>query len=118
MSILAFITEELPLVETVSSIDGNGNRDYALFSPAMGKTAIWYLSGATVTGGAYGPTLPARWQLMAIGDFNNDGHPDFVIYNSATRQTANLVLKQQRFCRWLVRPDASGWLAPGQRGGF
>ena len=30
---------------------------------------------------------PAGWALVATGDFNKDGKPDYVLYNASTRQT-------------------------------
>jgi hypothetical protein len=47
-----------------------------------------YLSGRTVIGAAWGPTILSNWALVATGDFNGDGHPDYVLYNAGTRQTA------------------------------
>jgi Alpha-galactosidase, CBM13 domain/FG-GAP-like repeat len=69
----------------------DGRPDYALFNPSTRQTAIWYLSGVkgvTFIGSAWGPPLPAGWALVATGDFNNDGKPDYVIFNASTRQTA------------------------------
>jgi hypothetical protein len=37
---------------------------------------------------AYGPILPSGWQLLAVGDFNGDSKPDYVLRNFITRQTA------------------------------
>ena len=36
---------------------------------------------------AFGPTLPAGWQLAAVADFNLDGKPDYVLYEPSTRRT-------------------------------
>ena len=58
-----------------------------IISP-LGQTAIWYLSGPTFIRGAYGPTIPSGWDLVATADFNSDGHPDYVLYNGGTGQTA------------------------------
>ena len=46
------------------------------------------LSGVTVTGAAFGPTIGSGWTLVATPEFNADGGPDFLLYNAATRQTA------------------------------
>ena len=35
-----------------------------------------------------GPTLPSGWELVAVGDFNADGKPDYVLFNAGTRQSA------------------------------
>jgi hypothetical protein len=50
--------------------------------------AIWYLSGVTMVGGAFGPTLPNAWTLVGAADFNGDASPDYVLYNASTHQTA------------------------------
>jgi hypothetical protein len=71
---------------------GDFNRDihpdYAAGNPVTDRTAIWYLLGPTFIGGAYGPTLPSGWELVATADFNGGGKPDYVLYNANTRQTA------------------------------
>jgi peptidyl-Asp metalloendopeptidase len=72
----------------VADFNGDGFVDYALFNPITRHTAIWYLSGVTFIGGAYGRTLPSGWTLVATGDFNGDCQPDYVLYKSSTRQTA------------------------------
>ena len=46
------------------------------------------MSGPTLIASAYGPTLPGGWELVATGDFNGDGYPDYVLYNASTHQTA------------------------------
>ena len=35
-----------------------------------------------------GYDLSAGWNVIDVADFNNDGHPDYLLYNSSTRQTA------------------------------
>jgi hypothetical protein len=49
---------------------------------------IWYLSGITRIGSAVGPTPPAGWSVVGVADFNRDGKPDYLLFNSGTRQTA------------------------------
>ena len=36
-------------------------------------------------GGAFGPTPPSGWDLVAAADFNGDGKPDYVLYNASDR---------------------------------
>jgi hypothetical protein len=71
-----------------ADFNGDGHPDYVLFHPSSGHTAIWYLSGRTLVGAAWGPTLPSGWAFVATADFNGDGKPDYVLYNGATRRTA------------------------------
>jgi len=94
----------------VADFDGDGRPDYLLFNstipggptlPPSHQTAIWYLSGTTYVRGAYGPTLSfpdgSDWHLVAVGDFNADGKPDYVLYNVGTRQTAIWYLNNNVF---------------------
>jgi YVTN family beta-propeller protein len=79
------------VVADVADFNRDGRPDYTLFNASTCQTGIWYLSGVngvTFIGSAWGPTLLAGWTLVATGDFNNDGKPDFVLYNASTRQTA------------------------------
>src|SRR5437763_1735324 len=74
--------------QNLSDFNRDGNTDYVLFNSSTRQAALWYLSGVTLVGGAFGPTLPSGWALVATGDFNSDGKPDYVLYNASTRQTA------------------------------
>ena len=35
--------------------------------------------------------LPVGWELVAVGDFNLDGKPDYVLYNSKHASNGDLV---------------------------
>jgi hypothetical protein len=48
-----------------ADFDRDGKPDYALYNSAMQRTAIWYLNNNALTSGAYGPSLPANWSLIA-----------------------------------------------------
>jgi hypothetical protein len=58
------------------------------------QTVIGYLSGVEVIGVAWGPTLPPGWPLVAAADFDREGHPDYLLYNANTGQTAIWYLQQ------------------------
>ena len=90
----------------VADFDGDGRPDYLLFNSSTGQTAIWYLSGTTYVRGAYGPSLPdgSDWDLVAVGDFNADGKPDYVLYAPATRQTAIWYLNNNVFVGGVFGP--------------
>jgi hypothetical protein len=51
----------------VATADFNGDNkpDYVLYKASTGQTAIWYLNNNILVSGAYGPTLPAAWSLIA-----------------------------------------------------
>jgi hypothetical protein len=85
--------------------------DYALFNSSSGQTAIWYLSGPTLIGGAYGPSIPIGfWALVATADFNGDGYPDYVLYNAGTRQTAIWYLNNNSYVSGAFGPTLPpGW---------
>ena len=51
-------------------------------------SVIWYLSGTTRIGSAFGPTIAAGYNLSGAADFNRDGKPDYLLFNPSTRQTA------------------------------
>ena len=72
-------------------------------TPATRQTAICYLSGTMLTGGAWGPIVPSGWALVATGDFSGDGKPDFVIYKPSTGQTGIWYLNNNVFAGGALR---------------
>jgi len=101
----------------VADFDRDGHPDYLVFNPNTGQTVIAYLSGPMppggilqVTGVVFGPTIPPGWLVVATADFNRDGHPDFLLYNSATRQTAIDYLNKNVFVNTASGPTLpAGW---------
>jgi len=54
------------------------------------------------------------WELVAIGDFNNDGKPDYVLDNSSSRQTAMWYLNNNVFVGGAYGPTLFGnWSVAG-----
>jgi hypothetical protein len=49
----------------VADFNRDGKPDYALYDSAMQLTAIWYLNNNALVAGAFGPSLPANWSLIA-----------------------------------------------------
>jgi hypothetical protein len=80
-----------------TDFNGDGHTDLVLTNASSHQTALWYLNNYTFIGSAYGPSLPAGWQLAAVADFNRDGNPDYLLYNSGTRQTAIWYLSGGKF---------------------
>jgi len=72
----------------VADFNGDNNPDYLLFNSSTGQTAIWYLSGPTFVGGAYGPSIVSGYTLIGAADFDGDGKPDYALYSSAMQRTA------------------------------
>jgi Trypsin-like peptidase domain/FG-GAP-like repeat len=101
----------------VADFNRDGRPDYALFNASTRQSAIWYLSGVkgvTFIGSAWGPILPGGWALVATGEFNNDGKPDYVIYNASTRQTAIWYLNNNMFIGGAYGPSIpAGWSLVG-----
>ena len=74
-----------------------------------------YLSAA-----AYGPTLPAGWRFIDIADFNQDGKPDYLLFNPTSLQSAiwymdNNVLVQRRLRSDFASRMDDGWRSRFQR---
>jgi hypothetical protein len=49
----------------VADFDGNGRPDYVLYNSGTRQTAIWYMNNNVRISTAFGPTLPAAWNLIA-----------------------------------------------------
>ena len=77
---------------SVADFNRDGHPDFVLLdSTITPDTVIWYLSGPTHVGSAHGPSvprIPSGWGWVGAADFNGDGYPDYLLYNSNTRQTA------------------------------
>jgi hypothetical protein len=97
----------------VAHFNQNGKTDYLLFNVATRQSVIWYLSGVTgvtFVGGAYGPTIPSGYELTGTADFNGNGKPDYVLYNSSTRQTALYYLNNNVYVGSALGPVLpAGW---------
>jgi len=76
------------------------------------KSLIFILSGPTLIGAAWGPTLPNGWEGVAAADFNSDGDPDYVLYNAGTRQTAICYLNNNLYVASASGPDSSSRVEP------
>ena len=88
--------------------------DYVLYNPTTRQTAIWYLNNNVLVGGAYGPTLPPGWELVATADFNGDGNPDYLLYAPTTRQTAIWYMNNNVFVSGAYGPTLpAGWSLVG-----
>ena len=75
-----------PLPPT-TDFNNDGHPDYLLYNSGTQQTAIWYLNNNVPISAAFGPTLPAGWNVVAVADFNGDGHPDYLLFNPSTLQT-------------------------------
>ena len=54
------------------------------------------------------------WNVVGVADFNGDGHPDYLLFNSSTRQTAIWYLNNNVFSSGLYGPTLpAGWSVVG-----
>src|SRR5438477_10526223 len=80
----------LGIIRTSTAYDFNADSkpDYVLYNAVTHQTAVWFLNNNVFVAGAYGPTLPANWNVVGVADFDRDGKPDYMLFNSSTHQTA------------------------------
>jgi hypothetical protein len=72
------------------------------------------LSAAPLPGGSYsgdGPLGVLTWALRAVGDFNGDSKPDYVLMKGSTRQTAIWYMNNNVFVAGTFGPTLPGdWI--------
>jgi VCBS repeat protein len=94
----------------VADFNSDGSPDYVLQNTSTRQTAIWYLNNNVFVSAAYGPTLPAGWNVIDVADFNLDGNLDYALFNASTRQTAIWYLSGPTFVGGHFGPTLpSGW---------
>jgi hypothetical protein len=69
--------------------DRNGTPDVVWQDPVSGSTQVWLMGGANGTSviGSVSIPIGAPWHIVAVGDYNLDGHPDLVGQDPSTGQT-------------------------------
>jgi uncharacterized delta-60 repeat protein len=88
----------------------DGKPDYVLYNAVTRQTAVWFLNNNVFIGGAFGPTLPANWNVVGVADFDGDGRPDYLLFNSTSHQTAIWYLSGTTLVRGAFGPSLpSGW---------
>src|SRR6266513_516873 len=88
----------------------NGKPDYVLYAASTRHSAVWYLNNNVFAGSAYGPILPAGWNVVSVADFNGDGQPDYVLFNPSTLRTVFWYLSGVTFISSAYGPTLpSGW---------
>jgi hypothetical protein len=75
----------------VADFNGDGHPDYVLGNPSTRQTAIWFLNNNVFIGSAFGPTIPASWNLEGAADFNQDLHPDYALFQPQLQSNSDLV---------------------------
>ena len=69
----------------------DGKPDYVLDNAVTHQTAVWYLNNTLFVAGAYGPTLPANWNVVGVADFNGDGRSDYSLLTASYTPNRGLV---------------------------
>jgi uncharacterized protein (DUF1800 family) len=67
--------------------DGDGKADLFWHNASTGGSAIWFMNGATLLGGA-GLQPSGDWHETQLADFNGDGKTDIVWRNAISGETA------------------------------
>jgi FG-GAP-like repeat/Cohesin domain/FG-GAP repeat len=75
-----------------ADLNGDGHPDLIWQNNSTSQVLVWYMGGSqgnTYQSSAWlnAGALPG-WSVVAVTDFNGDGHPDLVWQNTSTRQTA------------------------------
>jgi FG-GAP-like repeat len=88
----------------------DGKPDYVLYNGGTRQTAVWHMNNNVFADGAFGPTLPAGWNVIDVADFDGDGNLDYALFNPSTHQTAIWYLSGVTFISGAFGPTLpSAW---------
>ena len=84
---------------------------YTLRLPSsLGEDARGELYVTDLSGSVFKIVSSAGWSVVGVADFNGGGHPDYLLFNSSTRQTAIWYLNDNVFSFGLYGPTLPvGW---------
>ena len=84
---------------------------YTLRLPSsLGEDARGELYVTDLSGSVFKIVSSAGWSVVGVADFNGGGHPDYLLFNSSTRQTAIWYLNNNVFSFGLYGPTLPvGW---------
>ncbi|HEX7830282.1 MAG TPA: Ig-like domain repeat protein, partial [Thermoanaerobaculia bacterium] len=88
---LPSITDANWQVKGLGDFNNDGQLDIVWRNPGTTAAAIWYMTPGGATRASVGtitPTAGAPWDVVGVGDFNNDGHADMLWQASTTRTLA------------------------------
>jgi hypothetical protein len=77
----------IPPLPPLTDFNTDARPDFLLYNAATRQTAVAYMNNNSPIGAAFGPTLPAGWNIVGTADFNRDGYPDYLLFNAVTRAT-------------------------------
>ena len=88
---------------------------YTLRLPSsLGEDARGELYVTDLSGNVFKIVSSAGWSVVGVADFNGDGHPDYLLFNSSTRQTAIWYLNNNVLSSGLSGPTLpAGWSVVG-----
>ena len=108
----------------IADFNGDGQDDLLLEENESGALQVWYLNGVNQIGvGNLGAGLnvfpPTTWVLVAIADFNGDGHPDLLWHNRTSGALQAWYMNGitrigfANLSAELNTPDSTGWFFHG-----
>jgi len=70
----------------VADLNGDGHPDVIWQDPVTGRSQVWFLGGAqgTTFTGVAALSKPNVWRIVAVADFDGDGHPDLIWQDPVT----------------------------------
>lgn len=63
---------------------GDGQSHLVVENTTTGAVSVWEMTGTSVIANLGIGTLPAHYQVAAVGDYNGDGQPDLLLSNTVT----------------------------------
>ena len=109
-------------IVAASDFDGDGHPDLVWQNETTRQASIWYMAGAQgdqwIGSGWLSETAVPGWRLVAIADVNDDGQPDAVWQDDATRQVSVWYLGGEDGTTfagwtWLSASPVPGWRVVG-----
>lgn len=113
-STLQLTVEPLPISTRHTFTSGDCRADLLWRETSAGLTAVWRMSGATITGIDLLPSADPSWAAIAVGDFDGDGEADVLWRHATTNQVALWLMHGTAVATYaLVATVPSPWTIAG-----